>query len=240
MTVESNLWYPPAVPNALDDEFDGTNDLATFWDLNFTVDPLLPDDLASFASGNVRASQNVIRNSWLTVQPPTDGNHYTISKAPSPGVVLPDGFYWARVSSRYSFGSIPDNNNFGIFISATSGGDRDINNSWDIYLRETEAGEITIQAQETDNGASAGQEMSDHEGLGVHWQYIGILKDGAVVHLFAGTEGGSWTWVEDFTINTPAIVDRFGIYFRSANADTPGATVHSIDFFRYTASKNTP
>ena len=242
MTLQSNLWYPPAAPSLFDDEFDGSKVLETFWDLSFVVDPAAPEALADFASGNVRVGQNFPRDSWTTFQPPYDGVFRTISQSPSPGVVVPDGFYWARVKTHFQYASISaDEIAMSLFISSTDSGDYDDNNHVEVYHSEADTGSIAVQFLSTTDGIIGGNTtMSDLENFGQQWEYIGILKDGNTYHHYVASSGGFWCLVGTPVWAGAAILDRFGILFGSATLNQPGNTQYGIDFFRYSPNKRLP
>jgi hypothetical protein len=239
MTIESNLWYPPSVANALDDEFTSTV-IDPAWDLDFTISGSAPDVLASFGGSDVRVDINGQRKSWAIFQPGSDGVKKNLTKAPNPGVTITDGMYWARVKSQYERGGIPSNNNFGMVLSATVAGEVDPVNQYLIHLRETEANELLVQATEVQNSVTTTQEMTDLENFGNHWEYIGILCDEPQYYLCAATASGSWVIVREFNWGGAATIDRIGFEVRSSAGDTPGNTQYGIDFFRFNPNKQLP
>jgi hypothetical protein len=146
--------------------------------------------------------------------------------------------------TRYRFGALGTNNDseIGLALGATTGGVMDDDNSVRLMLSEVDPGLIMPQSQVHNNSSTASNvvEMSDHEGQGVHHEYLAIVKASNVFETFVGSGPGNWVRLAQQTYTGGQTLDRVGIFVRNAQTGAPGNVVMGVDFFRYLATSQLP
>ena len=122
---ESRLWYPPATPHALDDEFEGAdlNDYTLYDTAGNPIswsgtEPSIYD--TAFTTGDPRYVLDR-RTSWLILQSKGDAStEYMLSKALTG--ITDDFTIYARVRITASGNDADEESRIGIFIAADDGG----------------------------------------------------------------------------------------------------------------------
>lgn len=249
MTVESNLWFPPASPSAFDEEFNVGTSLDADWQYEdgAAVASISGSDVdltAAFGAGDLRVNHNSQRLDWLYLQPPGDNVVHRVARDFTAGVELPNGTYWVRCLTRYRFGSLGTNNDseMGLAIGRTVSGVMDDDNSVRLFLSEVDPGTILPQCQVHNNSGAASNivEMSDHEGQGVHHEYLALVKTSNVFECFVGSGPGNWIRITSQTYTGGFTLDRVGLIFRNAQTGAPGNMILGVDFFRYRSDSQLP
>jgi len=238
----SELWSIPLGQNVEDDEFNDVT-LASVWSENFTVSATPIDPKASF-TGNSRRDVNSPKRSWYRIQSASDvtgqvGLHKTFIN----GLALPDGFYWCRLFTNYRHSNVLDNDaEIGLFLTSTASGLPDYTQEGpNLFLAEGDVGVIAPQYQMLNGGVPAGAvQMADMEEEGIHYEYIGILKEANVYTGFVASRAGNWTHLGTLTYTGGVIIDRVFVAARNSSGVTPGNMIAGVDFFRYNTSIELP
>jgi len=235
----SELWEKPLVSNVNDDEFNSGVLNGNWTRFGYTTPSAsVIDPLADFNTGDPREDINV-RRSYIrfqaprtSLEPPSIQDNYGIFKNIGGGE-LPNGTYWVRIFSPYNFGNIEQSDGelrFGLYIDDGGG------------LPDFAAGQMELIPQEKDNTVTHGQlnrdpggstQTSNVAGIGNHWTYAAILKDGSNAYGYI-LGYNSWTYMgsriggtalEFVAITANNAADAVG--------DVPGNAIVGCDFFRY-------
>jgi len=238
---ESQLWYPPAVPSAWDDEFDGAV-LDPKWTQTGTFDFTVPPQIgASFTAGNIRCSLTR-RKSWLRVQPPASGSmsHALYQYPIGSGSEIPDGRYMVRLGGTHRYatvGTFPEAT-YRLELLASTG----TQGNFSIYWQDpAQGGGITAIVQE----ASVDRQIRHYggdKGFEMRWSYLCFIKKSGVYTGWCRGENGTWGHL--FTHTYPSYgggtVDRVRMGFGNRLTTDPGNMEMEIDFFRYSAETELP
>jgi hypothetical protein len=234
---ESELWFPPTVAHANDQEFNGGG-LPSPWTTDFTISGSSIDLAASFASGNPRLDVGVKR-SWVRLQAPGDSTRYYVYRDFGGGE-LPNGTYWARLFAPYRFGAPTQaDSEISLTFAADSGGSPDMNELIRLYHAEKDASMVQPSFDRTVGGADAvTAQLSDGEGFGQHMEYVAVVKTGSVFDGYVASRGGNWVRLGTFT--HPSTLVYVGFMFENIVTSTPGNAIVGFDFFRYRSDGQLP
>jgi hypothetical protein len=233
--IESALWYPPEFAHAMDEEFD-SGELPAGWSWLNTpvVTPI--DPYADIPTGGPRVSYSTQRRSYLMMQP-SNAEQAFLSKAYVPPT---DVFMWSRMTFNYRNASPVENENNASFAFYSSSDYA--NNRVELYLQETDAGQMSVNPVVVDNSSVAiNLETLNLVAGGVvgaqPFEYIGIQKIGSVYHFWAAPAGGHWVWIAKHTWTEVNTIDRVMIQCASPTviAD-PGNAIAGVDFIRFVES----
>lgn len=223
----------PASPHASDDEFEGSGS-PSGWTTGGSQQATAIDPYATFATATQwRYSHNVMRPSWLMLQPTNDNtNIFPIHKAVTVGT---DFMAWARLSfcHRNSATVAGNDHSIAFGLSATSSSAPDGNNYVALCLNESDANEKAIQWESVVGGVATGPtELVITATLLNDAQYCLIQKISSTIHFWIAGHSGSWFWLGQVT--NGASFDR--AFVRISNGTTPGAPgnmMMGIDFMRF-------
>ena len=223
--MPGNIWNKPAVPHALDDEFESTT-LDPSWDINTTdfVTPVDPYAVVSPARVKIHTD---LRPSWLTSQ-----GSFVASKA----YTLPTNcLIWARLAPGTTTATRVNGDSYcGIYFSATSGGLLDGTNAVRLFLRSFTSTNSVELSKAQFAAFSEVATIPDVSTRGLSYEYVCLHKIGGVFHAWAITSGGVRTYV-GWTTYTGAALDRVAIVM-PGNETVPGSPIQGIDFFRVVES----
>lgn len=235
---------PPASPHAYDDEFDGVSLDPKWTRLSGGAfdDASAIDPYASFTVGH-RTSHNGYRPSWYMVQGSSTGGTVLIYQA----VTLPtDCFVWARLSFNFRYTTTVNNDTdvelglWGDLVGLPDG-----NNRAYIYLNETDANTVQVEAGRVTAAATAATTMFDvgPQSVGVDSlcqtaAYVGIQKIGTTYNFFAGQPNGNWT---SLTSQTHAgALPWLVLALTNASNAAPGNMLMGCDFVRFVSGRYLP
>jgi phage gp46-like protein len=226
----SELWELPAFPGFFDEEFNESG-IPSPWAADFTVSgsPILLT--ASFGSGDPRLDVNN-KKSWLRVQPPGDSTRNYVYRDFGGGE-LPDGTYWARLVAPYRFGNpLQGDGEVALTMAADLAGSPDhANENIRIYHSEKDAGIVQPSFDRTVGGADTViAQLSDGEGLGMHHEYVAIVKTGSDLDGYVAGRGGNWVRLGTYT--HAATMIYVGFLFENFAISQPGNLIMGADFFR--------
>jgi hypothetical protein len=240
--IESNLWAPPEIPHAQDDEFDqSTIDAA--WSVyaktdasagSFSFDSIDAYD-TSFTSGTVlRAILNGDnRPSWLQLQVPST-KAFSVTKAytfPTNVLIL------ARLRfAQYYSSTTDEDGKIGIgFWEDDSGVDLD--NGLELYLNEPDSGAIRAEYAKRTSGTPSGvTNTTDVDAQGQALEYVAIHKIGTTYHAWVGTASGNWIWLG--SQSDSRTFGHVGFLLSNATNTTPAPRVVGVDFIRFFETDN--
>lgn len=225
--MPGNIWDKPAVPHALDDEFESTI-LDPSWDNAGTLDFVTPMDPYAVVTPSRVKLHTDHRPSWLSVQ-----GGVAISKA----YTLPTNcLIWTRMAPYVTTVAKVNGDYYNaLYISATSGGIHDSNNAVRLMLRSWSAGNSIEFSKSELGGFPLVSSIADTSTRGMSYEYIGIHKIGSTFHAWAMTSGGIRTYMGSTTFLGTGTLDR--ILLIAAGTETvPGSPIFGIDFLRVVES----
>jgi len=244
MTVNSNLYAPPASANTEDDEFNNSvTSLANWTDFGDLSGPAI-DITAGFAGTTARRDINTPKRSWLRIQAPNDAvNLYGMHKLFAGAGALADGIYWMRAAVAWRFGGLTaQDSNIGLYLSSSAASLPDhANEGPRIFLSETDTNVMQGEFDVLNGGTPVGPaNTGDLDQVGNHFEYVLILKDGDVYSGFIGSGPGNWVHLNTFTYTGGQTIDRVFIAAQNASIASPGNMIVGVDFFRYNSTKDLP
>ena len=225
--MPGNIWDKPAIPHALDDEFESTT-LDPSWDYGGSLDFVTPIDPYAIVGGDPRVELHTNgRPSWLTFQ-----KGLQLSKA----YTLPTNcLMWTRWAPRIDQGKVDGEYFCGMYFTASSGGVPDSGNQVRLFLRGFQAsGSIVFDKSEL-GGFPQVTEIGETSTRGMSYEYICLHKLGSTFHAWAITSGGVRTYLNSTTFLGAGTLDRVAI-IATGSGTNPGTPFHAIDFFRVVES----
>ena len=224
---EANGWYPPASPNAANDEFETGTVLDSAWVLDDGSSAIAAagtafDSYSAYTVGNPRLDVNSRRASWLLIQPASDGAAYNITKS-----LVPAGDFLAIIRVRVGTMSSTGSGNMSLVAGSDGGGFLDPSNRLQVqvnqdFLRFTRViGGVSTTITTT---ATMGR-------TGTMFTYCALQRVGTDVYAWIGTGAGNWFYLG--TSATSPTLERFGFRFNGGSSQPPGPATFGADFFRY-------
>lgn len=232
-----HLAKKPLIAHPYDEEFEG--DLSK-WTLGGTqLSPLSTpiDPYANFtATSDWRYSLNSRRPSWLMMQPSINAaGFFPIHKQ----ITIPTNLLvWGRFNfmSRYTATVVDGDHGIGFYLTATSGGVPDTNNSVQFYLNESDLNEYAIQWAKIEAGVATNVEQILTLGQErLSFDCIALQKIGSTIHFWVGNTSGQWAYLSSFTY-AGATLDRVAIIVANNSSTAPGNMVMGVDFIRFVES----
>lgn len=236
----ANLWYPPASPNALNDEFEEST-LSGWTGVQNTTDGVAgsfsygtvdPYD-TSFNSGNVvRVNVNdAIRPSWALVQVPGSNKQFEIYKAISVPTNL---LIWARIKFNSRATVVDNDSGCALAFVDSVGGVPTLNGKIRLFLNESDPGTIQAQSETISSGGAITGIVAttDVDTQGQALEYAAIHKIGNTYHTWVGTSSGNWIWMNSYS-GLDYTPDMVSIYGYNSSVSAPGAVVVGYDFVRF-------
>ena len=206
--VLSNLWVPPRVAHAEDDEFDA--DVLTGWSVqnldapavgSISANTVDPYD-TTFTSGNaVRATvHNQGRPSWALFQPPASSDTFAIYKAytlPTNLLMYCRPMFMQKTAGQ---GAVAGDCDFGIALMTSSGGVPTSASRVVLHLNITATGVNRAESSywSTGNVRSDIHTATDVDTQGQAIRYLAIHKIGTDFHTWCGTDS-NWIWMTKHT-----------------------------------------
>ncbi len=236
----ANLWYPPASPNVLNDEFEestlsgwtGVQNVTDSVAGSFSYDTVDPYD-TTFNSGNVvRVSvNNSLRPSWALIQPPGSYKEFRIYKA----ITIPTNLLvLARLKFNNRTSIVTDDSTFVLELVDSVGGVPTLNGRIALYLNESDVGTIQAQSQSVSSGGSASgvANTTNVNAQGQALEYVAIHKIGTTFHTWVGTASGNWIYLNSYS-GLDYTPDMVTIGVTASSVTAPGPLVMGIDFIRF-------
>ena len=231
MALEGHLWEKPAVPHALDDEFEDTL-MDPAWAIaggNGTPDYITPlDSYAIPATSRIRIHTDH-RRSWLMAQ----GDVGWLTKA----YTLPTNcLIWARMRfDRRSSKSTADQS-LAIVFAATTGGVFSNTNNIRVWLSEYTSSERVILDRYQSGSFSEIATTNNSLPTRVKCiEYVMLHKVGSTFHAWCMGQSGEKIYVGSTVFSGNETLDRVGFLMNSGSS-TPGRPSMGIDFFRIVES----
>jgi hypothetical protein len=225
--MPGNIWDKPAVPHALDDEFESTT-LDPSWDGAGALDFVTPmDPYAVITPSRVKIHTDA-RPSWLTVQ-----GGVGISKA----YTLPTNcLIWTRMAPYITTAARVNGDSYNaLYITATSGGIHDGANAIRLMLRSWSVVNSIEFSKSELGGFPLISSIADTSTRGLSYEYIALHKIGSTFHAWAMTSGGIRTYMGSTTWNGAGTLDRI-LLIASGGETVPGSPIFGIDFLRVVES----
>jgi hypothetical protein len=229
MALEGHLWEKPAVPHALDDEFEDTV-LDPAWILSTTQDYATPIDPYLAFGGDPRISIHTDnRRSWLMNQGQSGGFLKTFT--------LPTNcLIWARMRFDRQSGKATGDQFAVIYIYATTAGVSSATNFIRLWLCEPGTGE-RVMLDRSQSGVY-NEVVGTNGSLATRVkciEYVMLHKVGSVFHAWCMGQSGEKIYVGSTTHTGDETLDRVGFGLGGARL-SPGSPVTGIDFFRVVES----
>ncbi len=221
----TSLARKPLTPHISDDEFEG--DLSDWTFGPGKVETAIVPYGNFVTATEWRYSLNVMRPSWLMVQPSADGALNNIMQKPV--TVATDFLYWSRISWNYRYAGAASGNDMcaAIYMASTTPGD-----FVQFYAMETDAGEYAVQS--TGNGGGAELILIPTSTPLLLWSYYGIQKIGNVMHFWVADESCRITYLPTLSFTyagTPMTLA--GLSVSNAVTTAPGNAIVGFDFVRF-------
>ena len=224
---ESNLWYPPATPNALDDEFtSGTLD-PSWTTSGFVATPIDNYDL-TFTSGLPRQDYNSSKPSWWLLQG-NGGNGFTSVRKVT--TIPTNILFWYRAKSAYNnVYTVADDGNGFIALTLT----QDASNFVRIIYQFLFGGSLRVRFERRIGGAfttiydtfTAFQRQQPLE-------YFALHKIGNTYHGWAADASQSWIYLSSTVAAISPVQVEIGFGSNSVSSGfTPGPYVVGFDYLR--------
>jgi hypothetical protein len=240
---QSNLWYPPATPNAADDEFDQAT-LDSAWrayngstgNYESIVSGVDAYD-GSYSGDDLRVElSGSARRSWALLQCAQGVGMKLVKSYTFPTNVL----VMARLkfSQPYSAATQYDRT-IALMLTEDSSGEPGINNYAAAYLNWTTTGGGVVQGrfQERDGGATVlDNSTTDVDSQGQALEYVAIHKIGTTYHGWIGTAGGNWIYMGNFAL--AATLAHVSLHMYNNSTTLPGLGVFGVDFIRFYETDN--
>lgn len=240
----SNLWVPPSVAHAYDDEFESST-LSGWTGVQNTTDGVAGSfsygsvdayDTA-FNSGNVvRVNSNEpVRPSWAQIQVPAYNKTFYIYKS----VTLPTNMLVvARMKFNIRLGTPTNDALVGLCLRKATGGVPTGTGQLGILLNESD---VTTQAQTflTYASGAGGSSVSstDTASQGQALEYAAIHKIDTTYHIWVGTASGNWIWMTSYG-SLDFVPDLVSLGFENGSVLSPGVKVCCVDFVRFYETDN--
>jgi hypothetical protein len=223
----------PAVAHPYDEEFEGG---LSRWTIGGNQLSTAIDPYATFttSSGDWRYSLT-LRPGWLLVQPVANGSYIDILTM---GITVPSSFtVVARMgfAQRVVANETANDASIGIYVSASSGGARDANNSVNAYLHEADGTNYQAQFDVTSAGVnSASTVQGIQQGQPIRWETVLLHKRATAWDFWIADSSGNWMNIgAGKTYSGSATLDRVGVLVANSSTTYPGNLVLGIDFIRF-------
>jgi len=241
----SNLWVPPSVAHAYDDEFESST--LSGWTGVQNISDGVAGSLSygtvdaydtSFTSGNVvRVNVNdPVRPSWLQIQPPIVGKQFYIYKA----ITLPTNLLMvARTKFNKKLGSPANDASIFLEFTESSGGVPTSNSRVELFMNESDGSQCQAQAQSVSSTGtpSASTLSTDVDDQGQALEYGAIHKIGTTFHVWVGTASGNWIYMTSYS-GLDFTPDMVGLGAWSTSTASPGSSIVAFDFVRFYETDN--
>jgi hypothetical protein len=219
------LWEIPALPHALDDEFENSV-LDPAWDVGAAYDYATAIDPYATSVSPARVNIHGTHPSWLMGQ-----NGISFSKE-FPGGLPTNCLIWARMRWNRDLSEANGESEIALWFGGSSGGEYDGLNQIGVYMSEWAAGEYATGYYRSGGsfprwgGATVAMQ---NEGTAI--EYVAVHKLGDVYHGWVMGNGGNRFYLGSVSPGNAPSMDRVGFQM-IGSLNSPGKLIAGIDFFR--------